>query len=301
MAEKSPLPFHRPTSLSPQREQIVIDYIETCFNDHHPLRPIDLLTWVNLEWSADLTDGWLSSFINRHSDSIKRATGTQQEEARFNVPREFLELHFENMRNSVDGRFSDLIFNLDEVGSGEFEDQSDFETIVPIQCEVDLVHYPIQRKFGHSTMLVCISASGDTVTPLIIAPPTNTQKIWQLGYREGEDVQIIHHTPCYINKEIFMAYVTDILIPYIDNIRIIPEYVNEIAYLLMDNLSAHCSDEIIALFSNHKILVLTFPPHTSNLFQPLDLCFFSVFKSYKKDSSAANSTRISRRPNIVAY
>jgi hypothetical protein len=186
------------------------------------------------------------------------------------------------MRTTLHGKFSDLIFNIEEVGSGEFEDQSDFATIVPVKCFGNIAHYPIQRKFGHATMVVCIAASGDTITPMIIAPPAKIENIWKLGYRNGEDVKIVNHQPCYVNKELFQMYIADIVIPYVENVRSIPEYQSELAYILMDNLSAHCTPEIIGLFSEHQIIVLTFPPHTSNLFQPLDLCFFSVLKNYKK-------------------
>jgi uncharacterized membrane protein YhhN len=48
----------------------------------------------------------------------------------------------------------------------------------------------------------------------------------------------------------------------------------------MDNRSSHLTEHIIGLLSVHKIL--TFPPHSSGIFQILDVVFLRVFKSIKK-------------------
>jgi hypothetical protein len=50
------------------------------------------------------------------------------------------------------------------------------------------------------------------------------------------------------------------------------------AVLLCDNCAAHIDDEIKALLAQNNVRLITFPPHTSNLFQPLDLVTFGVFK-----------------------
>ena len=53
------------------------------------------------------------------------------------------------------------------------------------------------------------------------------------------------------------------------------------AVLLSDNCPSHRCEEIYKELANHNIRLITFPPHTTNLFQPLDLVTFSSFKLEK--------------------
>jgi hypothetical protein len=55
------------------------------------------------------------------------------------------------------------------------------------------------------------------------------------------------------------------------------------AVLLMDNCSTHFGAETIRLLTDRNVKVITFPPHTSGIFQMLDLVFFGVFKQVKCD------------------
>jgi hypothetical protein len=279
--KNGPVKPNRPTALTNSEEQLVIQHIELLFSDNIPLRPTELLAWVNTQWNLTLSIGWVYFFITRHSDSVMQTTGSLQEAPRLTVPYVFLEQHLELLRSVCEGKYADLVFNLDEAGCGDYEDRSDFQTIVPKRFATKVIHYPVERKFGHSTILACIAASGDSLTPLIIAPPADDAQIWALGYRPNEDFSIRHAKQCYVTKEIFLEYINDIFIPYVSNLHSMEEYAHETAILLMDNLSSHCTPDVLQLLAQHRILAITFPPHTSHLFQPLDLCFFSVLKSHK--------------------
>jgi hypothetical protein len=50
----------------------------------------------------------------------------------------------------------------------------------------------------------------------------------------------------------------------------------------MDNCSAPVTPEIFKPLSENHIKIVTFAPHTSNIFQALDLSFFSLFKTKEK-------------------
>jgi hypothetical protein len=54
------------------------------------------------------------------------------------------------------------------------------------------------------------------------------------------------------------------------------------AILLCDNCSAHCSNDVLTKLSRHGVLVITYPPHTSHLFQVLDILLFGILKRAKK-------------------
>jgi hypothetical protein len=50
----------------------------------------------------------------------------------------------------------------------------------------------------------------------------------------------------------------------------------------MNNCSAHVTPAIFRLLGENHIKIVTFAPHSTNVFQALDLSFFGVFKTKKK-------------------
>jgi hypothetical protein len=54
---------------------------------------------------------------------------------------------------------------------------------------------------------------------------------------------------------------------------------------LMDNGSAYLGAETIRRVTDKNVKVITFPPHTSGIFQMPDLVFFGVFKQVNRGLS----------------
>ena len=50
---------------------------------------------------------------------------------------------------------------------------------------------------------------------------------------------------------------------------------------IFDNCSYHIDEELLQILTNHRILVITYPLHTSHLFQVLDRLLFGVMKNNK--------------------
>jgi hypothetical protein len=50
--------------------------------------------------------------------------------------------------------------------------------------------------------------------------------------------------------------------------------VSKSAILFCDNWSAHCSEDVLKKLARHGTLVIIYPPHTSHLFQVLDVLLF---------------------------
>ena len=59
---------------------------------------------------------------------------------------------------------------------------------------------------------------------------------------------------------------------------------------MCDYCSAHVDDELLRELSENNVRFITFPPHSSHLFQPLDLVTFGVFKIHMKGKIDANSS-----------
>lgn len=99
---------------------------------------------------------------------MQKCRSYPQEDLRLTIPRIYLEKHIENLKEFVQGTCSELLFNCDEVGLSAWEDRKILKVVVPKDVNKNNVYHSISRKMQHVTMLVCVSAAGDALTPMII-------------------------------------------------------------------------------------------------------------------------------------
>jgi hypothetical protein len=85
-----------------------------------------------------------------------------------------------------------------------------------------------------------------------------------------------------VDAELFNQYIKEIFIPTVAANRELPGCANKPAILFCDNCASHCSDEILRELARNEILVPTYTPHTSHLFQVLDVLLFGRLKAFKK-------------------
>jgi hypothetical protein len=52
------------------------------------------------------------------------------------------------------------------------------------------------------------------------------------------------------------------------------------AVLLMDNCLRHISDDVVAVLTHARVRIITFAPHTTHIFQMLDVVLFSALKKH---------------------
>jgi hypothetical protein len=82
----------------------------------------------------------------------------------------------------------------------------------------------------------------------------------------------------YFNAGIFLDFIRTVSVPYIDTFRPRAVLVQEIAVLLMAHCSADVSDDAIHILTEAMVRVTTFAPHTTQIFQVLDLTLFGILK-----------------------
>jgi transposase len=86
----------------------------------------------------------------------------------------------------------------------------------------------------------------------------------------------------YVTQAIFNKYINEVLIPAVISNRGLPRCKDKPVILFCDNCSAHCSDEVLGKLAKCGILVIADPPHTSHIFQVLDVLLFGILKKAKK-------------------
>jgi hypothetical protein len=82
--------------------------------------------------------------------------------------RKYLERHIQIMRELVQRKASELVFNLDEVGSSDWEDRNPKKVVVLSSVQEENVYHPISRSFKHLSLLVYVSEVGNSLTPFTL-------------------------------------------------------------------------------------------------------------------------------------
>jgi hypothetical protein len=131
-------------------------------------------------------------------------------------------------------------------------------------------------------LLCCVSASGDAYSPLLIAPHPKARRIFEKGIRENIDLKLEIRQVPYMDAELFNQHIKKIFIPTVSANQELPECANKPAILFCDNCSPYYSEEILRELARNGILILTHLPHTSHLFQVIDVLLFGLLKVFKE-------------------
>jgi hypothetical protein len=195
------------------------------------------------------------------------------------VPRAYLEDHIRILHTHITGRVAELVFNLDELGSAHWEDRKAKKVIAPAGVPREDVHYPVSRRHRHTTLLACVSVSGDALIPLLITGSPITESLWSRGVRQDEDAMIRHRSPAYITEELFYDYISTVFIPYVLAVRDQAGFEDEIPVLLMDWSVPHTSERVRRLLGENNIMAVTFRPTQRICFKHLTSSFSGCSKN----------------------
>jgi hypothetical protein len=200
------------------------------------------------------------------------------------VTKETARTHVRNLEQWVQGVPTELILNLDEVGVQEWADRKPRKVIIPHQAQAHRIEYIASRREKRISCITTISMAGDVLMPLlVIHRKTIDDAVWEEGWRDGQDFLLRSNDTSYVTRPIFKDYLTAVIIPYFAGTRQSLHLDGFPGVLLCDNCASHIDEEIMTLLARHNIRLLTFPPHTSHLFQPLDLVTFAALKREKKE------------------
>jgi hypothetical protein len=102
------------------------------------------------------------------------------------------------------------------------------------------------------------------------------------GMQIGRHLMLKHRDKPYVNAEFFEDYLRSAFLPHLMIIRIVKDLREENAVLLMHNCFPHMTPAAIELLSTARVRVVTLAPqpHTTQLFQVLDLTLFGVPKRH---------------------
>jgi leucyl-tRNA synthetase len=131
-------------------------------------------------------------------------------------------------------------------------------------------------------LIICLCLTACVaLTPLIVTAYPIPDILWSRGLRQDEDAMIRQRSLADITEKLFSNYISTIFISYLMAVRDRIGFQNETAVLLMDTAIPQTSERVWQILCETHILAITFPVHTTSLFQAFDLVSFGVLNKLK--------------------
>ena len=176
---------------------------------------------------------------------------------------------YESLLKILTGRLirKDHIFNMDETGTA-LEDCGNQRVVGSAASNRTLVTRPDEREWA--TSIECISATGRTIKPLLIFKGKHVQQQWFIP-TDLPDWLYTSSPNAFTSNEIGLLWLKEVFVP---------ETADCVGWklLIMDGHKSHCTDEFMRVAWLNKIHCFYLIPHSSHIFQPLDLTVFSSLK-----------------------
>jgi hypothetical protein len=180
----------RHLALSDKVEQEFTNRIEANAAKSRVVTSRDMREHVMTQYSLSVTRGWVNSFMSRHMDELCNIKNVPQRGKRLEDPRCFLDETVPCITQFVHGLPTELVFNLDEVGISDWEDRTSKSVIVPKAIRSETIHHKIHRNLKHVSVIVCVSAAGESLIPYIVTSQDSLpvrENLKRRGVRFGTD------------------------------------------------------------------------------------------------------------------
>ncbi|CAF4937022.1 unnamed protein product [Pieris macdunnoughi] len=270
---------------SMEEEKLLNDYIIKCCKMHYGLTTIQtrklayeyaksLCLKYPAKWEENKMAGkeWLYGFRRRNPELSLRKPENTSAARSFAFNKISVTEFYTNLKTVFERHplTADRIFNFDESG------------VSTVLATPKVLASRYQKQVGQIvsaergelvTFGGIISASGNTIPPLFVFPRVHYKDNFLEGAPEGSLGAA--NKSGWINSDIFVC-----VLKHIQKHTLCTR--DNPILLLCDNHESHVSLEAINYAKVNGIIYLSFPPHTSQRLQPLDVGVFGPFKSKLK-------------------
>lgn len=224
-------------------------------------------------------EDWYRGFMSRHpSLSLKKPEHLQKLRKASRKP-EIIYDFYDKLKKIVEengldqANMSSFVFNADETGFNS--DPSRIRAIGPKGKAL----YRVSGGSGResTTVLACVSADGNYLSPLIVFKGGAVQARW-VSDKALPGTLYAASTNGWMEEPQFYQWFTTGFIPHVKKIRNEQNKPNQKALLTFDGHCSHVSVRIIEEAINNNIELLRFPSHLTDRLQPLDRCVFKTVK-----------------------
>jgi hypothetical protein len=233
----------RPPALASEQEAEIVDRLLHHAPEKKFVTKDELLHEAEERYGKILTSGWANRFVARNHDTIADGKVYPQENPRREALREFLDRYLAMVRNEIVGHNSHLVFNRDETGTADWKGRKPFDPIVPAAYRYERIHFLVQQRVKHQTMLVCINTACDALCLLIATADRATLGVFRDEIEENADLQIQVGRSTYVTRSMFHSVMPDVLIRNIHLYRGSHGLFDAPAVLLTGNCMTHLGEK----------------------------------------------------------
>lgn len=168
---------------------------------------------------------------------------------------------------------SDRIFNVDETGLTV--NPKGHTKIVALRGRRQVGTVTSAERGETVTAVICFSASGSYVPPMLIFPRKRMQQEFQTGLPPGATAEV--HETGWINKELFIKWFQKFL-------ACTGASKAKPVLLIFDGHKTHTKNlDLIDLARENGVTLICLPPHCSHRLQPLDVSYMKPLSKYYED------------------
>lgn len=215
---------------------------------------------------------WLRLFLQRHPEvSFRRPTGTSLARLRgFN--REDVNQFYTLLETVMEQNNypASNVYNVDETGISVVPAR--MPEVLAKKGKRQIAATTSAERGSTVTCVMCMSASGTYVPPMMIFPRKRDHPLLMKGAPPGA----IHacHPSGWIQTELFTKWFQH----FINHVK--PSATSPVLLILDGHVSHTRNIDLIVLARANNVQLLSLPPHSSHKIQPLDRTFMGPFKKY---------------------
>ena len=268
--------------LYPTEEAMLVQYIEQLSERYiAPTREM-VRNFACQIAQNDLSESWVTRFINRNNISLISRWATPMDRDRHNADSAGkYQLYFELLQRkieqyNIDSRY---IYNMDEKGFAIGVQQKTKRIFSKSEFKRKKARQSLQdgnRQW--ITLLACACADGSSLSPAILFPSKNStiQRRWVDTIKAAKHDIFISSTPSgWTNDETGLAWLKQVF-----DRKTRDKARNLYRLLILDGHGSHITMDFIKYCDQRKILLMVFPPHSTHTLQPLDVGLFSPLQTY---------------------
>ena len=271
----------RKNDLTDEEEQALKGYINYMASINHPLSvpAVKAFAWsiakrstTPIRFNQETGPGkkWYRNFKARHNLTNRKPDNVDRGRSRMGNTTVWKQ-HFDFLEETIDQlQLRDkpqAIFNCDE-SMIAMERRSGR---VVVSRKTKHTYSESKGSRDHITVNACVSASGYIMPPHIIFSQSYPSGPYARDGPMGALYSISDNG--YMDTELFHGFISKLFIPY----------TNQIAgpkLLILDGHGSHLNIDVINLCRESNIHLYCLPPHTTHIFQPLDVVIFRPVKAH---------------------